>query len=65
MAIDFLEEIFFKNLEELQTLATPDNAKIKQELREKYPGRRLSFSTGSNYKENKYFLWVYEILENK
>ena len=54
MAIDYLEEIRFKDLNELQTLATPDNAKIKQELREKYPNRKLSFSTSSHYNKNEY-----------
>lgn len=62
MAVNLLETINYKNLEELQTLALPDNSEIQRKMREKYPDKRLTFQTVMHHNSGKYCLNVFEFV---
>lgn len=62
MAVKLLETVYYNNLEELQTLALPENSEIQNKMREKYKGKQLTFQTVSHYNKKLYCLNVFEFI---
>ena len=62
--IIYLEKIDLKTWQET-CAAMADNYPIKQQIREKYPDRKVSFSTSSCTKTNQYMLLAYEIVQEE
>lgn len=62
MAVNLLETVDYKNLDELQSLALPENSEVQRQMREKYPDKRLSFQTVMHYNKGIYRLNVFEFV---
>lgn len=60
-----LETVRFKDMDEQHRLAFGDSKPLIQEMREKYPNKRLSFQTTSSLCKNEHLLNVYEIIEGE
>ena len=55
-----LETLHFTFVD-LQAMAFGDNSKIRQELKNKYSDKKITFQSSSNFMKNEHILNVYEM----
>ncbi len=64
MPFILLETVKFDTFEECHTLAFADNSKVRNEMRQKYAGKRLSFQSSTCVGKNEFLLNVFEEIRN-